>query len=116
MDVDTRSNMVRVEIWTAQEDPSGQLVATVVAEAKTRPQVSGPRASVVRMDEAIFSVTTGEAVCWEDDPEEWARSLPASYRGPGLLAQLTYDDAQGGVLPGEGSVERPLLIRQRVRD
>lgn len=108
--------MVRVDFWTAQEDPDGELIATVIAERRQRPQVTGSQSAVVKLDDEILSVSTGELISWQQDPEEWARSLPASYRGPGLLAQLTYDDAQGGAVKGDAVVEEPLIIKQRARD
>jgi hypothetical protein len=40
----------------------------------------------------VLSVRTGEPIRWEDDPEEWARSLSDSYRSPYLLAEIVHDD------------------------
>ncbi len=65
---------------------------------------------VIDLDRMVLSMSTGRTICWDDDPEEWARSLVGSYRSPYLLAEIVHDDHP--VLEPAG--ER-LVVRQRVR-
>jgi len=50
----------------------------------------------------VLSVRTGEALRWEDDPEEWARSLSGAYRSPYLLAEIVHDDN-----PDRSEIDQP---------
>jgi hypothetical protein len=106
--------MVCVEFLSVSSDsPEGQIVATVVADGVQAPRVDGVRPSAVDLDSRILSVSTGKRIGWRDDAEEWARSLPASYRGPYLMAQVTHDDDPPAARDS-GRHER-LVIRRRVR-
>jgi hypothetical protein len=58
----------------------------------------------------VLSIGTGRTISWEDDPEEWARSLASSYRTPYLLAEIVHDDHPAPEVAGER-----LVVRQRVR-
>jgi hypothetical protein len=39
----------------------------------------------------VISLTSGRRLHYEDDPEEWARSLPTVYNAPDLLAVVVED-------------------------
>jgi hypothetical protein len=105
--------MVRVEFWSSDERaPHGELVATVIADGAAQPRVEGTRPAAVDLDDEILSVTTGRPITWREDAEGWARSLPAAYRGPYLLALITHDD---DAPDGHDETDEPLVIRQRVR-
>jgi hypothetical protein len=41
----------------------------------------------------VIGITTHRRVSFRRNPEEWARSLPGSYRSPYLLARVVSDDA-----------------------
>jgi hypothetical protein len=49
-------------------------------------------------------------ISWEDDPEDWARSLASSYRTPYLLAEIVHDDH-----PAPDMADERLVVRQSVR-
>jgi hypothetical protein len=58
----------------------------------------------------VLSVCTGKAIRWEDDPEEWARSLTGSYRSQYLLAEVAHDDDPGRSEIGQRDLDGQRLI------
>jgi hypothetical protein len=55
----------------------------------------------------------GKAIRWEDDPEEWARSLPDSCRSASLLAEIAHDDHPSRwEIDQQAPAERRLFIRR----
>lgn len=62
----------------------------------------------------VLSTSTGEAIRWEDDPEDWARSLIGSYRSPYLLAEIVHDDNPDRSEIGQQDASERLVVRQRV--
>jgi hypothetical protein len=103
--------MVHVEFWRpGSEIGQSECVATLTQRERAKPLVEGREPQVVDVDRIVLSVSTGEAIRWEDDPEEWTRSLPGTYRSPYLLAEIVHDDHPVPELVGER-----LVVRQRVR-
>lgn len=72
--------------------------------------IEGPEQHVVDFTMSVISVSTGRILRYDEDPEEWARSLVGAYRSPYLLAQITHDDNH----PSSGVPEQSVRIRQRV--
>lgn len=54
----------------------------------------------------VISVTSGRRLQYEDDPEEWARSLPTLYHAPDFMA-VVVDDSD--------PPEAPAVEREDVR-
>jgi hypothetical protein len=86
--------MVEIEIRTPiYNEESGEIemhaLAVVRADGDSLTAVGDK--SVVRSD-SVVSVTTGKPLYPQDDPEEWARSLPDAYRSGDLVAVVIQDD------------------------
>lgn len=54
-------------------------------------QVEGDR-DVLDFDMPVVSLRTGDQVRFENDPEEWARSLPTAYRTGDVIVNVLHDD------------------------
>lgn len=54
-------------------------------------QVEGDR-NVLDFDMPVVSLRTGDQVRFEDDYEEWARSLRAAYRTGDIIVNVLHDD------------------------
>ncbi len=54
-------------------------------------QVEGDR-NVLDFDMPVVSLRTGDQVRFEDDREEWARSLPTAYRTGDVIVNVLHDD------------------------
>lgn len=103
--------MVHVEFWRpGREIGQSECVATLTQRGRDAPKIEGREPQVVDLQRMVLSIATGRTISWEDDPEEWARSLASSYRTPYLLAEIVHDDHPAGELAGER-----LVVRQRVR-
>jgi hypothetical protein len=103
--------MVHVEFWRpGREIGQSECVATLTQRGRGAPKIEGREPQVVDLDRMVLSTTTGRTICWDDDPEEWARSLVDSYRSPYLLAEIVHDDYPVPEPAGER-----LVVRQRVR-
>jgi hypothetical protein len=107
--------MVHVEFWRpGSEIGQSECVATLTQRGRSQPQIEGREPQVVDLERLVLSVSTGEAIRWEDDPEEWARSLPGSYRSPYLLAEIVHDDNPDQSEIGLKDAGERLVVRQRV--
>ena len=85
--------MVHVEFWRpGREIGRSECVATLTQHGREVPKIDGREPQVVDLDRMVLSLSTGRAIRWDDDPEEWARGLPSSYRSGYLLAEITRDD------------------------
>jgi hypothetical protein len=85
--------MVHVEFRRpGNEAGRSKCVATLTQRGRRPAQIEGAEPKVVDLERVVLSVSTGEAIRWEDDPEEWARSLSDSDRSPHLLAEIVHDD------------------------
>lgn len=103
--------MVHVEFWRpGSEIGRSKCVATLTQRGHDQPKIEGSEPQVVDLERMVLSVNTGHAISWEDDPEEWARSLAGSYRNPYLLAEIVHDDH-----PAPEPQSDRLIVRQRVR-
>jgi hypothetical protein len=108
--------MVHVEFWRpASEAGRSECVATLTQRGRSQPQIEGREPRVVDRERLVLSVSTGEAIRWEDDPEEWARSLTDSYRSPYLLVEIVHDDNPDRSEIGQQGAGERLVVRQRVR-
>jgi hypothetical protein len=68
--------MVHVEFRRpGSEAGRSKCVATLTQRGRRPAQIEGAEPKVVDLERVVLSVSTGEAIRWEDDPEEWARSL-----------------------------------------
>jgi hypothetical protein len=54
-------------------------------------QVAGDQ-NVLDFDMPVVSLRTGGQVRFEDDHEEWARSLPTAYRTGDVIVNVLHDD------------------------
>jgi len=95
--------MVKVEFHTAE----GEVVATMAVAASGLEKIEDPQ-SVVDFTVNVIGVHTGKAVAFDDDSEEWARSLPRAYRNPYLFAVVVDDD--NPVSPVD---QKPMEIEER---
>jgi hypothetical protein len=68
-----------------------EVVARLNVDGK-RYEVEGD-SSLFDFDMPVVGITKRRPVAFKRDPEEWARSLPGSYRSPYLLAKVVHDDA-----------------------
>jgi hypothetical protein len=103
--------MVHVEFWRpGREIGQSECVATLTQRGRDAPKIEGREPQVVDLQRMVLSIGTGRTISWEDDPEEWARSLASSYRTPYLLAEIVHDDHPAPEVAGER-----LVVRQRVR-
>lgn len=107
--------MVHVEFWRpGNEIGRSECVATLTQCGRSQPQIEGREPQVVDLERVVLSISTGEAIRWEDDPEEWARSLAGSYRSPYLLAEIVHDDDPDRSEIGQQDAGERLVVRQRV--
>jgi hypothetical protein len=106
--------MVHVEFWRPGSEISrSKCVATLTQGGRQQPQIAGHEPQVVDLKRVVLSGSTGKAIRWEDDPEEWARSLTGSYRSAYLLAEIAHDDDSGQSEIGQhGPDERRLVVRR----
>lgn len=86
--------MIVVELRTLQGAPEGgpvPVVATVRVDAAGQISVEGPRPEVVDLE--MHALAPGRRrVFAAEDPHEWARLLPRTYRSPYLHAVVVQDD------------------------
>ena len=100
--------MVDVELRTPHYDPSTRSVEwhTVAAiRVDIRDDMR-----LLDFHIPVVSLRSGEQVRFEDDPEEWARSLVTAYRAPDLVAVMVSDDHAVGA----DELPRPDVARERV--
>ena len=108
---DKGAKTVHVEFWRpGREIGQSQRVATLTQRGRDAPKIEGHQPQVVDLQRMVLSIATGQTISWNDDPEEWARSLVGSYRTPYLLAEVVHDDHPAPDIAGE-----QLVVRQRVR-
>jgi hypothetical protein len=85
--------MVHVEFWRpGREIGRSECVATLTQHGREVPKIDGRDPQVVDLDHMMLSLSTGRAIRWDDDLEEWARSLASSYRSGYLLVEIARDD------------------------
>lgn len=53
--------------------------------------VDGPEPELIDRKQTVLSLRNGRSITCEDDPEEWARGLAASFRSPYLSARVVED-------------------------
>jgi hypothetical protein len=80
--------VVKVEF----EGADGEVVATLEVAPAGIEKINDP-ADVVDFDAVTIGVHTGRRVSFDDDAEEWARSLPRVYRNAYLRAVVIDDDS-----------------------
>jgi hypothetical protein len=79
--------MVKVEF----EGADGEVIATLEVASAGIEKINDPE-DVVDFAAVTIGVHTGRRVSFDDDPEEWARSLPRVYRNAYLRAVVIDDD------------------------
>jgi hypothetical protein len=108
--------MVHAEFWRpGSEIGRSECIATLTQRGHSQPQIEGREPQVVNLERLVLSVSTGEAIRWEDDPEERARSLTGSHRSPYLLAEIAHDDNPDRSETGQQDADERLVVRQRHR-
>lgn len=106
--------MVHVEFWrSGSEAGRSKCVATLTQRGRRPAQIEGAEPQVVDLERVVLSIRTGEAIRWEDDPEEWARSLSDSYRSPYLLAEIVHDDSADRSEIGQRDASERLVVHRR---
>ena len=106
--------MVRVEFWRpGSEIGRSECVATLTQDGRQQPQIAGHEPQVVDLERVVLSVCTGKAIRWEDDPEEWTRSLTGSYRSAYLLAKIAHDDDPSRSEIGQQDPDEQRLVIRR---
>jgi hypothetical protein len=83
--------MVVVEVLTRQGAGVYAPVATVTADGGNV-DVVGDGRELVDLRMTVVSASGDGQITVEQDPEEWARSLPGALRGPYLSARVVRDD------------------------
>jgi hypothetical protein len=83
--------MVVVEVLTRQGPGVYAPVATVTASGGGV-EVTGEGRELVDLQMSVMSASGDGPVTVDQDPEEWARSLPGALRGPYLSARVVRDD------------------------
>jgi hypothetical protein len=106
--------MVRVEFWRpGSEIGRSECVATLTQDGRQQPLIAGHEPRVVDLERVVPSVCTGKAIRWEDDPEEWVRSLTCSYRSAYLLAEIAHDDHPSRSEIGQQDLDEQRLVVRR---
>lgn len=88
--------MVKIELRAPRFDEDRQ---TVDWEPVARIRVDGERyeledeRGVIDLTRPVLNLRTGQRLHFAEGPEEWARNLPTTYRGPELVAEVLHDDA-----------------------
>jgi hypothetical protein len=103
--------MVHVEFWR----PGGEIgrserVATLTQRGREAPKIEGREPEVFDLDRRVPNTNASRTICWDDDPEEWARSLVGSYRSPYLAAEIVHDDH-----PTPEPAGKRLVVHQRMQ-
>jgi hypothetical protein len=103
--------MVHVEFWRpGREIGRSECVATLTQHDREVPKIDGREPQVVDLDRMVLSLSIGRAIRWDEDPEEWARSLVGPYRTGYLLAEIARDDH-----PVHESAGERLIVRRPAR-
>jgi hypothetical protein len=84
--------MIHLHLVRASVDAGGHPEAECVGEVRVDAGVLeiSPE-GVLSAEMPVVSVRTGDTIHADDDPEEWARSLPGSLRGVGLAVEVVED-------------------------
>ena len=86
--------MVELEILTASgqhgEEAEWRPLAHLRVDGRNV-EVTGER-SVLDFTMPVVSLRTGDKVRFEDDHEEWARSLPTAFRTGDVIVRVLHDD------------------------
>lgn len=87
--------MIQIEIRTPNVDPHREHVAwegiAWLRVEGSEYQLDDPTGAI-DLTVPAPDLRSGRTLQFETDPEEWARSLPAVYRGPEIVAAVTHDD------------------------
>jgi len=84
--------MVSIELRTQSVESNSvewETIVLVLADGG-HIEVEGDAASL-DLSVPVISVTSGSRLYCEDDPEEWARSLPTVYHAPDFMAVVVDD-------------------------
>jgi hypothetical protein len=86
--------MVELEILMASDQHGDEAIweplVRLRVEARSVDIVSGDR-GVVDFTMPVVSLRTHDQVSFEDDPEEWARSLPTAFRTGDVMVRILDD-------------------------
>ncbi len=71
---------------------------------------------VIDLKLSLLSVRTGTEVRFDDDHEEWARSLPTAFRTGDMIARILHDDdpVREDALPASDVVRHEVRLRERI--
>jgi len=101
--------MVRIEFCRPTWDDDDVAVVAVLVVKGRDVHVDGDMAGVIDFTMPVMSVNHERPIQFDEDPEEWARSLPGSYRAPDLFARVVADDS-----PVEEEQAEPIVIKDVV--
>jgi len=75
--------MIKVNVFTNEIDPDGELVDCLAATFEVREQeltVTDGDARLIQVGIPVYSERYGRLIDFDTDGEEWARNLPTAYR------------------------------------
>jgi hypothetical protein len=85
--------MVKVELCRPVRTEDGvEVVAQLVVREGQIEQLDGALAHLIDLGMPVMGISEGKIVRFNDDPEEWARSLIGTFRAPDLFARVAADD------------------------
>lgn len=82
--------MIIVELICVRRPGETELAARVRADACDI-SVDGPEPELIDRSQAVLNLRDGRTITCDDDPEDWARGLAASFRTPYLSARVVED-------------------------
>jgi hypothetical protein len=101
--------MVTIEFCRPTWDGDDVAVVAVLTVKGRDAKVEGAMAGVIDLTMPVMSLNHARSLRFDEDPEEWARSLPGSYRAPDLFARVVADDN-----PVEDEQAEPIVIKDVV--
>ncbi|MGA2454386.1 MAG: hypothetical protein ABSG93_12785 [Solirubrobacteraceae bacterium] len=82
--------MIKVNVFTNEIDPDGELVDCLAATFEVREQeltVTDGDARLIQVGIPVYSERYGRLIDFDTDGEEWARNLPSAYRNGAVNVQ-----------------------------
>lgn len=110
--------MVELEILAAVDQHGDEVVWEPLAQLRvdgTTYELNDD-AGVIDLKLPLVSVRAGTEVRFDDDHEEWARSLPTAFRTGDMIVRILHDDdpIREGDLPASDVVRREVHLRERL--
>lgn len=111
------ARVVELEIVRAVDQHGSEIVWEPLAWMRVAPGHASFHGDTRMFDLTVplMSVRTGAEVRFNDDPEEWARSLPSAFRTGDIIVRILRDDrisANDAVLESRAPPNQPLLLKK----